>query len=97
MAYYLVADIEVTDPQLYEEYRAKVAPIIKKFGGRYAVRGGAVTAGEGGWEPQRVVILEFPSKKVANAWATSDEYAPVADIRHRAAKSRSFGVEGYLP
>jgi uncharacterized protein (DUF1330 family) len=95
MAYYYVAEIEVTDAELYEKYRAKVAPIIEKFGGRYLVRGGDVTAGEGGWEPRRVVILEFPSKQVANAWATSAEYAPVADIRHRAAMSRSFGVEGH--
>jgi uncharacterized protein (DUF1330 family) len=94
MAFYLVADIEVTDPELYEEYREKVAPIIEKFGGRYLVRGGDVTAGEGGWAPTRVVILEFPSQEAANTWATSDEYAPVADIRHRAATSRSFGVEG---
>ncbi|NQW18563.1 MAG: DUF1330 domain-containing protein [Chloroflexi bacterium] len=95
MAFYLVAEIEVHDPVGYEEYRALVAPIIEKFGGRYVVRGGEVLAGEGGWEPERVVILEFPSHEVATAWATSEEYAPVAEIRHRCATSRSFGVEGY--
>lgn len=94
MSVYLVADITVKDPELYEEYRKLVPAIIEQYGGRYVVRGGEVTPGEGGWAPDRIVILEFPSAERAQAWATSDEYAPVAAIRHRASDGRSFMVEG---
>jgi len=40
------------------------------------------------------VMLEFPSAEQAKAFSASPEYAPVAAIRHKAAVSRSFMVEG---
>lgn len=94
MAVYIVADITIKDPEAYEEYRAKVPPIIAKYGGHYLVRGGAITPGAGDWSPTRIVILEFPSAEHARNFAASEEYAPVAAIRHRAAESKSFMVEG---
>ena len=94
MAVYLVAEIEVKDWEAYEKYRALVPATIEQYGGKYLVRGGEVTPGEGDWSPERVVILEFPDRDAAQRWATSPEYAPVAEIRHRAAESRSFMVEG---
>lgn len=33
MAGYLIANIDVKDPAKFEEYRQKVMPVIKKFGG----------------------------------------------------------------
>ncbi len=32
MAAYLVVDIEVTNPEAYEEYRSQVPPLVAKFG-----------------------------------------------------------------
>ncbi len=94
MSVYLVVDIDVKDQVAYEQYRTLVPPIIEKYGGRYIVRGGKITPGEGEWDLHRVVILEFPSTERATAMLTSDEYAPIAAIRHRAAVSRTFIVEG---
>ena len=34
MAAYLIADIEVHDPQAYEEYKQKASSTVKQFGGR---------------------------------------------------------------
>jgi uncharacterized protein (DUF1330 family) len=61
MAAYLIADIEVTDAQAYEEYRRRVPAIIAAHGGRYLVRGGAAETLEGTWRPNRTIVLEFPS------------------------------------
>ncbi|MDP6822000.1 MAG: DUF1330 domain-containing protein [Dehalococcoidia bacterium] len=94
MAVYSVSDITVKDPEAYREYMALAAPLVEKFGGRYLVRGGQVTPGEGGWVPNRVVILEFPDDESMVAFRTSPEYAPVGEIRHRAADTKSFKVEG---
>jgi uncharacterized protein (DUF1330 family) len=58
---YLIANIEVTEPAKFEEYRQKVAPVIAQFGGRYLVRGGEVRRLEGNLPIQRLVVLEFPS------------------------------------
>ncbi|MEE8046985.1 MAG: DUF1330 domain-containing protein [Dehalococcoidia bacterium] len=94
MSAYVVVDIDVKDQEAYEEYRRLVPPLIEKFGGRYIVRGGEITPGEGDWDLHRVVILEFPSKEQAQALFSADEYAPVAAIRHKAANSKTFIVEG---
>ncbi|MCH8116444.1 MAG: DUF1330 domain-containing protein [Chloroflexi bacterium] len=94
MAVYIVVDIDVEDQDAYEEYRKLVSPLIEKYGGRYIVRGGKITPGEGDWDLHRVVILEFPSAERATAMLTSDEYAPVAEIRRNAAVSKTFMVEG---
>jgi uncharacterized protein (DUF1330 family) len=47
VAGYLIANIDVTEPAKFEEYREKVMPLIEKFGGRYLVRGGDVRRLEG--------------------------------------------------
>ncbi|MBT3943095.1 MAG: DUF1330 domain-containing protein [Chloroflexi bacterium] len=94
MAVYTVAEITIKDEEAYKEYQAKVPATIEMYGGRYLVRGGEVAPGEGDWNPGRVVILEFPDAAALQKWATSPEYAPVAEIRHRAADTRSFMVQG---
>jgi uncharacterized protein (DUF1330 family) len=70
------------------------AAAVEKYGGRYIVRGGAVTPLEGGWQPERFVIIEFPSVAQAQAWYHSPDYQPAAALRHRAADSKMLVVEG---
>ena len=94
MSVYIIADIDIKDQAAYTEYQKLVPPIIEKFGGRYLVRGGAITDAESKWGLTRIVMLEFPSAEQAKAFSESPEYAPVAAIRHKAAVSRSFMVEG---
>ncbi|MGZ4983352.1 MAG: DUF1330 domain-containing protein, partial [Chthoniobacterales bacterium] len=53
MAAYVIVEIEVTDPVGFEEYRNQVAPTIKKYGGKYIVRGGQTEVLEGDWNPKR--------------------------------------------
>ena len=95
MAVYFIADIEVTDPESFEGYKKRVAPIVEKYGGRYLVRGGEPTAVEGDWKPTRIVVLEFPSEEQLKRFATAPEYEPVAAIRHRAANTNAIIVQGY--
>ena len=94
MAAYLIAEVEITDPKAYEEYRKIVPGTIAQYGGRYLVRGGSVETKEGGWTPSRVVVLEFASMDQARKWYASPEYAPALAIRTRAGKSKVILVEG---
>ena len=84
---YLIAEIEVVDAATYEGYKAEAAPIVAKYGGQYIVRGGPLTLVEGDSSKERVVVIEFPNTTAAYAFVESDEYRPVAEIRHAAAKS----------
>jgi uncharacterized protein (DUF1330 family) len=50
---------------------------------------------EGGWNPQRIVVLEFPNAELAKGWWSSEEYAQAKALRHRTAKSKMILVEGH--
>jgi uncharacterized protein (DUF1330 family) len=97
MAAYVVAEVEVTDPVTYEDYRKLVPATVAKYGGRFLVRGGAVEVKEGGWQPKRLVVLEFPSMDQARQWYGSQEYAPALALRLKAARSKVLLVEGAPP
>jgi uncharacterized protein (DUF1330 family) len=94
MAAYLIADIEVTDAEAFERYRAGVPAVIERFGGRYVVRGGAAQNLEGDWQPRRMVILEFPTMEKLKAFYDSDDYAELLAARLAATDSRTILVEG---
>ena len=94
MAAYVIAQIEVTDPVQFEEYRSQVPATIEAYGGRYVVRGGESETLEGDWQPKRIVVLEFPSRAQAKAWWSSQEYASVKAIRQRAARTELIAIDG---
>ena len=91
---YIVAEIEVHDSAGFESYRAAVAPMISDAGGRYVVRGGAVRQLEGDAPNRRMVIIEFPSLKMAETFWNSEEYRAVAALRHNSSHSRIYMIEG---
>lgn len=81
MAVYLIANINVTNPEGFKAYSAQVPALVAKHGGRYLVRGGNVDAKEGGDLFNRVVVIEFPNRAAANAFYGDPEYQPVLAIR----------------
>jgi uncharacterized protein (DUF1330 family) len=90
---FVICDIEVTDPDAYEAYKRMAAATVAAHGGRYVVRGGPCEVLEGGWEPHRVVVLEFPDADAARTWYQSPEYQRAKDVRDRAARSALVLVE----
>ena len=94
MSAYVIAEVEVTDPGKFEEYRKLVPPTIDAFGGRYVVRGGVIDGREGGWQPKRIVVIEFDDMERAKAWHDSDLYAPARALREASANTRMIVVEG---
>ncbi len=99
MKIYVISDIVVNNQQKYEEYTKLVPDTIKKYGGKYLVRGGEIITRNGDWDPKgRCVVLEFPSIAALNEWNSSPEYKPVKKIRESASTSQSFIVSsGDLP
>lgn len=97
MPAYVINDMDVTDPDLLEEYKKLSPATVQQFGGRFLARGGALEVLEGEWQPKRLVILEFPSTAQAKAWANSGEYAPAKQIRQRASRSNIIVVDGAAP
>ena len=94
MAAYVFAEIEVTDPAAYDDYRKQVLATVTKYGGKFVVRGGKVEPLEGGWKPERMIALEFASMEQAQKWYRSSEYAPLIKLRQKASKGKLILVEG---
>jgi uncharacterized protein (DUF1330 family) len=95
MAGYLIANLDITDPAKFAEYREKVVPVIEKFGGRYLVRGGEVRRVEGNLPLHRLVVLEFPTLDAAQRFYDSAEYQPLIKLRLASTRSDLVLVEGY--
>lgn len=94
---YLIAEIDVKDPDTYARYREAAPASVAKYGGEYLVRGGRMEVVEGGERLPRIVVLRFPSFEQAKAWYTSEDYAPLRDLRLSATDSRALMVEGFDP
>lgn len=95
MAAYLIADVRtIHDPERMAAYKRDNPPSIEKYGGRYIVRGGATEVVEGRWEPNRVVVIQFPDMETLKRWYYSPEYQPLLAERKAAADSNVIFVEG---
>ena len=91
---YVIAQINVTDPEAYPTYVAMVGPIVAKFGGEFLVRGGRSESHEGTSPGDRTVVIRFPSYEAAYAWYHSDDYAAAKRLRMAASTSVQTIVEG---
>ncbi|MCX7545801.1 DUF1330 domain-containing protein [Marinicella gelatinilytica] len=95
MSAFLIVDTKIKNDKAYEDYKKQAKPIAEKFGGVYRARGGNMDVRETDlWSPTRVVIIEFPDFKSAQAFVDSDEYAPIKSIRLQHADCTSFIVDG---
>jgi uncharacterized protein (DUF1330 family) len=94
---YLVAEIEVVNPDPYKAYVAAAGPLVAAYGGKYLVRGGAAEALEGAPPAGRMVLVEFPSMAEAKRFYDSPEYTEVRQGRIENAVSRFILIEGPAP
>jgi len=67
---YILANVKVTNPTQYEEYRKWSTAAMQACGAEVCVRGGAFEVIEGDWTPDRLVLLKFPSKKPHGLFTT---------------------------
>ena len=91
---YILANVQVTDPVQYEEYKRLSSIAMKAHGAEVCVRGGKVDRLEGDWTPDRVVLLKFPSVEAARAFNDSAEYGAARQARQGAAVMRMVLIEG---
>jgi uncharacterized protein (DUF1330 family) len=93
MPAYLIAEMEVSDPDTYARYRAQVPEVIAAHGGRFLVRGGVSEAKEG-TPPSRVVVIEFPDMAAARRFYDDPAYQGILPLRLTASQGRLYLVEG---
>jgi len=94
MPAYVIFDVEIRDADRYREFMAAVKPALDEVGARYLVRGGAHKVYEGDWQPRRIVLLEFPSVEVWEAFYNGATYQGLKTIRDACSSARLVSVEG---
>jgi uncharacterized protein (DUF1330 family) len=94
MKAYIIVDVTIQDPILYEDYKKLTPASIHSHEGKFLVRGGKTETIEGDWAPGRFVILEFPSIEKAREWYRSEGYTQAKSIRQRAAHTQMILAEG---
>jgi uncharacterized protein (DUF1330 family) len=73
---YVMARIDVTDPEEYGRYVARTRTIAESVGGRFLVRAGRHEQLEGQGRT-RHVLLEFPDFATARAFYRSEPYQAI--------------------
>jgi uncharacterized protein (DUF1330 family) len=94
MPAYYIGEHLITDAAVFDEYLAKVMPMIERFGGRYLTKKGTHEILEGDWKPNRVVIVEFPDKASIRRWYEAPEYQPLIALRQSAATDVMIMLDG---
>ena len=82
MPAYVIAMMNIQDPETYRKYTNLTPPTVKKYGGKFLTRGEPVTTLEGEPYKHRMVILEFPSQTHVEEWIKDLEYQEATVYRH---------------
>jgi uncharacterized protein (DUF1330 family) len=90
---YVIAEVEVTDPAVFQDYVAKAMPTLTAGNGRVIAINKA-QAREGTQPVGNIVVIAFDSLADAESWYASPAYKEAIPLRQRSANSRLFIVEG---
>lgn len=94
MAAYIIADVNVTDPEKMARYREYSSRAGAQFNAKFIVRGGDFEILEGPWKPGRLVVIEFPDRQSARDFYYSDAYTHARSLREGAGIVSMVLVEG---
>jgi uncharacterized protein (DUF1330 family) len=93
--YYLIGEVEITDPSWVADYTNIVTGMVERKGGRYLARTPKIEKIEGERKPLSIcVMLEWPSREAAMSFYESEEYRPFRQKRHAGAKNEFLLVAG---
>ncbi|MBV1879097.1 MAG: DUF1330 domain-containing protein [Pseudomonadales bacterium] len=94
MKTYLILDFKITDADKFMQYVQQIPAYIQRHQGKYIVEGVKPEVVEGSWQPDTLVVLEFPSAGQARDFLDDPDVQPLFVIRHAATESNLVLVEG---
>jgi uncharacterized protein (DUF1330 family) len=79
----MIAQIEITNPEEFQNYLVGFMPIFQKYGGELlATSKNKTSVIEGEWSCPNTVIMKFPSAEHARKWYDDPDYRSLAEHRH---------------
>jgi uncharacterized protein (DUF1330 family) len=94
MPTYIVGDIHISDPAIYQAHLPRALATIARFGGRVIAGGGKIDLLEGDPMPEGIFIIEFQTADAARHWYQSDDYQEALKVRLSSSRGRVFLIEG---
>lgn len=94
MSVYVIAQVDIHDP---EEYRKYISGFLKTFGqfkGEVLAVEDAPTVLEGSWPYSRTAVIRFESEAEARRWYESPGYREAAQYRFHAATTNLILAKG---
>lgn len=86
--YVIATHDKVTNYDLYRTYKQLAVDSIKKYNGELFIRANSTKIIAGNWDPERIVIIKFPTVNAALEWADSPEYKEACLISDLSADGR---------
>ena len=81
MSVYLTVGSEIHDPEACEKYKEAAPKYVARHGGEYCCRGGKFEVLVGDWNPTRLLVIKFPSRKAYDEFMTDPDYRPWKELR----------------
>ena len=84
MSCYFLVDTYIDQEKgrgLYDEYIRKVKPIVESFGGEYLIRTEKICSLHSKRNPQRVILIRFPSREAVDECFASEAYRKIMHER----------------
>ena len=94
MSYYFIVRIAISDKEEYQKYLHKAGEIFRKYKGEYLVTDDEPIVLEGSWEPARMVLIRFNTRKDFWDWYYSEDYQEILKFRLRAAECNAVLAKG---
>jgi len=92
---YSVTELVITNQDGFtQDFGPKVSAVIEKCGGRFIAATNTVLAVKGEAPKARIVIVEYPSLKAAQACYGSEAYKALLPLRDKVATGPTYLVEG---
>ena len=83
----------ISNEEKLKEYAVKAKSAVKKYKGKFLIRGGRSITNEGDKSP-RTVVIEFPSYYEANLFYNSKEYQEAHNVLRGHADRHHQTIEG---
>ena len=81
MPVYMILDAEIHDTEAYEKYKEAAPKYVARHGGEYCCRGGKFEVLVGDWNPTRLLVIKFPSRKAYDEFMADPDYRPWKELR----------------
>lgn len=94
MPAYVIFEVQIRDAEKWKEFSLQLKPLLAAAGARYLVRGGAPKVHEGDWSPQRLSLLEFPSRRALEDFYEGAAYQRLIAMRQEFSSARFVSVDG---